>query len=91
MALNVAERAYVLASGRVAADGTPPSLRDTPVIQQVYFGTTPALARGASGSLRRSFASAGDGSYAFEGVIISNAECPIYGTSSERDVLLVFK
>jgi branched-chain amino acid transport system ATP-binding protein len=47
MALNVAERAYVLACGRIAADGTPQSLRDTPVIQQVYFGTTPALPRRA--------------------------------------------
>jgi hypothetical protein len=34
-------------------------------------------------ALRVSFASAGDGSYAFESVIISNAECPIYCTSSE--------
>ncbi len=47
MALNVAEPAYVLASGRIAADGTPQSLRDTPVIQQVYFGATPALPRRA--------------------------------------------
>jgi branched-chain amino acid transport system ATP-binding protein len=38
MALGVANRAYVLASGRIAAEGTPASLRDTPVIQQLYFG-----------------------------------------------------
>src|SRR5438034_1386214 len=40
MALGVADRAYVLASGRIAAEGTPASLRDTPVIQQLYFGAT---------------------------------------------------
>jgi branched-chain amino acid transport system ATP-binding protein len=38
VALGVASRAYVLASGRIAADGTPQSLRDTPVIRQLYFG-----------------------------------------------------
>jgi branched-chain amino acid transport system ATP-binding protein len=43
MALGVAERAYILASGRIAADGTPQSLRDAPVIKQLYFGTTPSL------------------------------------------------
>ena len=42
MALGVANRAYVLASGRIAAEGTPASLRDTPVIQQLYFGATAA-------------------------------------------------
>ena len=42
MALEVANRAYVLASGRIAAEGTPASLRDTPVIQQLYFGATAA-------------------------------------------------
>jgi len=42
MALGVADRAYVLASGRIAAEGTPASLRDTPVIQQLYFGATTA-------------------------------------------------
>jgi len=40
MALGVANRAYVLASGRIAAEGTPASLRDTPVIRQLYFGAT---------------------------------------------------
>jgi len=40
MALGVADRAYVLASGRIAAEGTPASLRDSPVIQQLYFGAT---------------------------------------------------
>jgi branched-chain amino acid transport system ATP-binding protein len=38
MALAVADRAYVLASGRIAAEGTPASLRDTPLIRQLYFG-----------------------------------------------------
>jgi branched-chain amino acid transport system ATP-binding protein len=42
MALSVANRAYVLASGRIAAEGTPSSLRDTPVIQQLYFGAAAA-------------------------------------------------
>ena len=42
MALDVANRAYVLASGRIAAEGTPASLRDTPLIQQLYFGATGA-------------------------------------------------
>jgi len=42
MALGVANRAYVLASGRIAAEGTPASLRDTPVIQQLYFGASAA-------------------------------------------------
>jgi branched-chain amino acid transport system ATP-binding protein len=38
MALAVADRAYVLASGRILAQGTPTVLRDTPLIQQLYFG-----------------------------------------------------
>jgi branched-chain amino acid transport system ATP-binding protein len=42
MALDVANRAYVLASGRIAAEGTPASLRDTSLIQQLYFGATGA-------------------------------------------------
>jgi len=42
MALGVANRAYVLVSGCIAAEGTPASLRDTPVIQQLYFGATAA-------------------------------------------------
>jgi branched-chain amino acid transport system ATP-binding protein len=42
MALGVADRAYVLASGRIAAEGTPASLRDRPVIQQLYFGAMAA-------------------------------------------------
>jgi branched-chain amino acid transport system ATP-binding protein len=42
MALGVAGRAYVLASGRIAAEGTPQSLHDTPVIQQLYFGAMAA-------------------------------------------------
>jgi branched-chain amino acid transport system ATP-binding protein len=42
MALDVANRAYVLASGRIAAEGTPASLRDTSLIKQLYFGATGA-------------------------------------------------
>jgi branched-chain amino acid transport system ATP-binding protein len=38
MALEIADRAYVLASGRILAQGTPAALRDTPLIQQLYFG-----------------------------------------------------
>jgi branched-chain amino acid transport system ATP-binding protein len=38
MALTVASRAYVLASGRIAAEGSPDALRDTPIIKQLYFG-----------------------------------------------------
>jgi branched-chain amino acid transport system ATP-binding protein len=38
MALDVANRAYMLVSGRIAAEGTPAVLRDTPLIQQLYFG-----------------------------------------------------
>jgi branched-chain amino acid transport system ATP-binding protein len=38
MALGVADRAYVLASGRIAAEGSPAALRDTPIIKQLYFG-----------------------------------------------------
>jgi branched-chain amino acid transport system ATP-binding protein len=44
MALGIANRAYVLASGRIAAEGTPESLRDTPLIRQLYFGATVAPA-----------------------------------------------
>jgi branched-chain amino acid transport system ATP-binding protein len=40
MALDVADRAYVLVSGRVVAEGTPAALRDTPLIQQLYLGVT---------------------------------------------------
>jgi branched-chain amino acid transport system ATP-binding protein len=42
VALAVADRAYVLTSGRIAAEGTPDALRDTPVIQQLYFGASPS-------------------------------------------------
>src|SRR5262249_5223245 len=37
MALEVAARAYVLASGRIAAERAPGELRDAPVIRQLYF------------------------------------------------------
>jgi branched-chain amino acid transport system ATP-binding protein len=46
MALRVANRAYVLASGRIAAEGTPAALRGTPLIEQVYFGAP--IAKGAT-------------------------------------------
>jgi branched-chain amino acid transport system ATP-binding protein len=46
MALAVADRAYVLASGRIAAEGTPAALRGTPVIEQLYFGAP--IAKGAT-------------------------------------------
>ncbi len=42
MALAVAQRAYVLTSGRIAAEGAPAELRTTPLIQQLYFGATPS-------------------------------------------------
>jgi branched-chain amino acid transport system ATP-binding protein len=42
MALAVARRAYVLTSGRIAAEGAPAELRTTPLIQQLYFGATPS-------------------------------------------------
>lgn len=38
MALGVATRAYILTSGRIAAEGTPDQLRETAFIQQLYFG-----------------------------------------------------
>lgn len=38
MALEIARRAYVLASGRIAANGTPAALHDSPLIRQLYFG-----------------------------------------------------
>jgi len=41
VALALAHRAYVLVSGRIAAEGAPDALRDTPLIQQLYFGATP--------------------------------------------------
>ncbi len=44
MALDVTSRAYVLTSGTISAHGTPDELRASPVIQQLYFGATPAEA-----------------------------------------------
>ena len=42
MALDVASRAYVLTSGVISTHGTPAELRDSPVIQQLYFRATSA-------------------------------------------------
>jgi branched-chain amino acid transport system ATP-binding protein len=42
MALDVASRAYVLAAGRIAAEGTPEQLKASPIVEQLYFGVTPA-------------------------------------------------
>jgi branched-chain amino acid transport system ATP-binding protein len=42
MALGVATRAYVLAAGRISAEGTPEQLRSSPIIEQLYFGAVPA-------------------------------------------------
>lgn len=41
MALDVANRAYVLTSGTISAEGTPAELHGSPVIQQLYFGAVP--------------------------------------------------
>lgn len=47
MALEVASRAYVLAAGAIAAQGTPEQLKASPIVEQLYFGaaaTEPAHA-----------------------------------------------
>ncbi len=44
MALDVASRAYVLAAGAIAAEGTPEQLKSSPVVEQLYFGAVPAEA-----------------------------------------------
>jgi branched-chain amino acid transport system ATP-binding protein len=44
MALDVASRAYVLAAGAIAAEGTPEELKASPVVEQLYFGAVPAEA-----------------------------------------------
>jgi branched-chain amino acid transport system ATP-binding protein len=44
MALDVASRAYVLAAGRISAEGTPEQLKTSPIVEQLYFGATPAEA-----------------------------------------------
>jgi len=45
MALDVASRAYVLAAGAIAAEGTPEQLKSSPIVEQLYFGA--ALAEAA--------------------------------------------
>lgn len=42
MALEVADRAYVLSAGAISAQGTPAELEASPVIEQLYFGAAPA-------------------------------------------------
>ncbi len=42
MALSVAGRGYVMASGEIVAAGTAAELRDTPAVQEAYFGGTAA-------------------------------------------------
>ena len=42
MALDVASRAYVLAAGAIAAEGTPQQLKASPIVEQLYFGAAPA-------------------------------------------------
>jgi branched-chain amino acid transport system ATP-binding protein len=42
MALEVASRAYVLAAGAVAAQGTPEKLKGSPIVEQLYFGAPPS-------------------------------------------------
>lgn len=44
MALEVANRAYVLAAGAISAQGTPEQLKESPVVAQLYFGTEAANA-----------------------------------------------
>jgi branched-chain amino acid transport system ATP-binding protein len=44
MALDVANRAYVLAAGAIAAEGTPEQLQSSPIVEQLYFGAGPAEA-----------------------------------------------
>jgi branched-chain amino acid transport system ATP-binding protein len=38
MALDVANRAYLLAAGAIAAEGTPEQLKASPAVEQLYFG-----------------------------------------------------
>jgi branched-chain amino acid transport system ATP-binding protein len=44
MALDVASRAYVLAAGAIAAEGTPDQLKSSPIVEQLYFGAASAEA-----------------------------------------------
>ena len=44
MALDVADRAYVLAAGAISAEGTPEALKASPIVEQLYFGAVPAEA-----------------------------------------------
>ena len=47
MALDVASRAYVLAAGAIAAEGTPEQLKGSPIVEQLYFGAAPTEAANA--------------------------------------------
>jgi branched-chain amino acid transport system ATP-binding protein len=42
MALDVANRAYVLAAGAISAQGTPDQLKASPLVEQLYFGGAPS-------------------------------------------------
>jgi branched-chain amino acid transport system ATP-binding protein len=44
MALDVASRAYLLAAGSIAAEGTPEQLKASPIVEQLYFGAAPTEA-----------------------------------------------
>jgi branched-chain amino acid transport system ATP-binding protein len=44
MALEVANRAYVLAAGAISAQGTPEQLKTSPIVEQLYFGAAPSEA-----------------------------------------------
>jgi branched-chain amino acid transport system ATP-binding protein len=44
MALDVANRAYVLAAGAISAQGTPEQLKTSPIVEQLYFGAAPSEA-----------------------------------------------
>jgi branched-chain amino acid transport system ATP-binding protein len=53
MALTVAGRGYVLASGEVVASGDAAQLRDTPAVQEAYFGGSAGAAGRQSGEASR--------------------------------------
>ena len=42
MALDIAHRAYLLEEGRIAAEGTPDAVFNTPELRHAYLGGTPA-------------------------------------------------
>ena len=42
MALDIAHRAYLLEEGRIAAEGTPAAVFNTPELRRAYLGGMPA-------------------------------------------------